>query len=102
MNLSEILQMAPRLLTLLAQLIIFFICLSYLIRNNTTDSILLFMGALLSLLTLAFGTLMFPFFIDYIEGQNVQFYFGISNSIGFIGKVIFAIGLYLCIDRVLK
>jgi len=102
LSISELFQIVTRFSTVIAQLFIFIVCLSYLIRNNAIDSILLTIGSFLGVLTYAYGTFILPSLVQSLGIESMQFYIGLGSLIGFVGLIIFGIGLLMSINKFLR
>ncbi len=76
------------------------ICLFYLIRKGSVDSVLLSIGSGIHVLTSVLYAIILPFFVynNHSGIGDMQWVYRLGSIAGFIGSVIFLIGLLLLIQ----
>ncbi len=90
-------------LGLLIQLVVFSVCVYYVVQKQNTDSYLLSVGAFIHLLTSLFYTVGLPLF----SKMNVNIYsnrsiFRVVGFFGLVGTICFSAGLIILIINYLK
>jgi hypothetical protein len=96
------LQSLISLLGLFADLIIFIVCISYLSRTQTTDSMLLCFGSLVRVLIRIFYVAIPHFASVYDSGADgVIKIYTLANALSLVGSILFCIGFVILIRRML-
>jgi ABC-type cobalamin transport system permease subunit len=88
---------------LFTEIVIFVTCLMYMTRSKTTDSRLLFIGALIGLIVRGFY-LTLPYMMTSTDSgyRPIEMFYGFASLFSFVSSLIFCIGLVLLIQRVIK
>jgi hypothetical protein len=88
---------------LITEIVIFVTCLTYMTRSRTTDSRLLFIGALIGLIVRGFYLTLPYLMVSSDSGQRpMEMFYGFASLFSFVSSVFFCIGLVLLIQRVVK
>jgi hypothetical protein len=82
------------------ELIIFIACINFMVQSKSSESKLLFTGALVGMLVRLFYVLI-PYLMLTSDYQSTASYYTLAGAIGLIGRVLFCVGLVLLIQRVL-
>lgn len=87
-------------ISLVSPALIFAICLYYLIRTSKTDALFLSVGSGIALIMMAFFSLM-PYYMQSaaLDARTVSFYYSIGGIINLIGNIVFIIGLFMLVNR---
>lgn len=87
-------------ISLVAPVFIFAICLYYLIRTSKTDALLLSVGSGIALVMMAFFSLM-PYYMQSaaLDSATVSLYYSIGGFINLIGNIVFIVGLFMLVNR---
>jgi hypothetical protein len=86
---------------LITEIVIFVTCLTYMTRSKTTDSRLLFIGALIGLIVRGFY-LTLPYLMVSPESRPIEMFYSFASLFSFVSSVFFCIGLVMLIQRVVK
>lgn len=87
-------------ISLVSPALIFAICLYYLIRTSKTDALFLSVGSGIALVMMAFFSLM-PYYMQSaaLDARTVSFYYSIGGIINLTGNIVFIIGLFMLVNR---
>lgn len=99
----ELLRIFQNLISLVAPLLVFTATAYYLIRRRNLDSIFLFVGAGIGFIMSCLFTYL-PYYAKSraMTSENMITYYTIGGIISLLGTVVFAIGLFMLIDRVIR
>ncbi len=91
---------------ILPQMVVVGICLYYLLKKFSIDGVLLSLGAFFSLLITIFYVVVLPYLFESeimdISSESYTIFLAIVNVISFFASVLFAVGLVLLVNKVLK
>jgi hypothetical protein len=85
------------------EIVVFVTCLMYMTRSKTTDSRLLFIGALIGLIVRGFY-LTLPYMMNSTDSgyRPMETFYGLASLFSFVSSVFFCIGLVMLIQRIVK
>jgi hypothetical protein len=91
------------LLGFFADLVIFIVCISYLSKKQTTDSMLLFAGSLIRAAMRIFYLAM-PYFSSLYDSgsDNVLNIYTVANAVSLIGAVLFCVGFVILVRGIVS
>lgn len=99
----ELLRILQGLIPLIAPTLVFAASLYYLIRRQNLDSIFLSVGSGTGLIMTAIFTYL-PYYAQHhaMTATSLSSYFAIGGIISLFGTVIFAVGLFMLIEKVIR
>ncbi len=104
MELSIVSQILKNLFFLLPHLLVLIACIYYLAKRAGADSILMTIGTFLTFITSIFYMIILPLFWSYsIDSmRSRELIITLVGFVGFIGNVMFGVGLLLLIVKQVK
>jgi hypothetical protein len=103
MELDSIIEFAKGILFLLPEVAILIACIYYLVKNKSIDSILLTIGTFIGFCVMLFWRLVFPLLQRTSSSHDYTMVLvNTLGFIGFVGSVLFAIGLFMLVTKVIK
>ncbi len=104
MNLNFYLEMGINLLSILAELVILGICIYYFVKTKSVDSVLLLISSIMSALYRPLSMFVFNYVLKNESGMsdNFLFYKNLLGFYGLVSTIIFSIGLFLMVIKLVK